>query len=98
MDETIARLKKDIADKGIKFFEEIDQSSRGPMALAARTVTHVIESSCRKRDRCALKYGVLILRAARSGWVNGRTAHRPFRRGSFPTNSITCVIVGIRGR
>src|SRR5262249_19572327 len=50
------------------------------------------------RDRCALKYGVLILRAARSGWVNGRTAHRPFRRGSFPTNSITCVIVGIRGR
>src|SRR5215510_9617872 len=26
MDETIARLKKDIADKGIKFFDEIDQS------------------------------------------------------------------------
>src|SRR5437016_2184318 len=26
MGETIARLKKDIADKGIKFFDEIDQS------------------------------------------------------------------------
>src|SRR6266705_5412185 len=26
MSETIARLKKDIADKGIKFFSEIDQS------------------------------------------------------------------------
>jgi uncharacterized protein (DUF302 family) len=26
MDETIARLKKDISDKGIKFFDEIDQS------------------------------------------------------------------------
>lgn len=26
MAETIARLKKDIADKGIKFFDEIDQS------------------------------------------------------------------------
>jgi uncharacterized protein (DUF302 family) len=26
MDETIARLKKDIADKGIRFFIEIDQS------------------------------------------------------------------------
>ncbi len=26
MDETIARLKKDIADKGIMFFQEIDQS------------------------------------------------------------------------
>ena len=26
MDETIERLKKDIADKGIKFFDEIDQS------------------------------------------------------------------------
>jgi uncharacterized protein (DUF302 family) len=26
MDETLARLKKDIADKGIKFFIEVDQS------------------------------------------------------------------------
>lgn len=26
MQETIARMKKDIADKGIKFFDEIDQS------------------------------------------------------------------------
>jgi uncharacterized protein (DUF302 family) len=27
MGETIARLKKDIADKGIKFFDEIDQAN-----------------------------------------------------------------------
>ena len=79
MDETIARLKKDIADKGIKFFEEIDQSSRGPMALAARTVTHVIESSCRKRDRCAL------IRCADPPCCKVRIGERSNRAQTFPS-------------
>ena len=31
MPETINRIKKDIADKGIKFFDKIDQAKLAPM-------------------------------------------------------------------
>ena len=33
--ETIERLKKDIADKGIKFFDEIDQAKLDPTTFSA---------------------------------------------------------------
>ena len=34
LDETIGRIKKDIADKGLRFFSEIDQSKLAADAMA----------------------------------------------------------------
>ena len=43
MDETIARLKKDIADKGIMFFIEVDQSKlAGNAGIALRPSTLLV--------------------------------------------------------
>jgi hypothetical protein len=62
-------------------FPELDAGvgNRGPMALATRTVTHVIESSCRKRDRCAL------IRCADPPCCKVRIGERSNRAQTFPS-------------
>lgn len=43
MEETVARLKKDIADKGIRFFQEVDQSKlAGDAGIKLRPSTLLI--------------------------------------------------------
>jgi uncharacterized membrane protein len=65
----------------VRTFPELDAGvgNRGPMALATRTVTHVIESSCRKRDRCAL------IRCADPPCCKVRIGERSNRAQTFPS-------------
>ena len=53
MPETIKRIKKDVADKGIMFFDEIDQSK---LAADAGVTLRPQRSSCsaiRRSERCS---------------------------------------------
>ena len=53
MPETIKRIKKDVADKGIMFFNEIDQSSSRPMPVSPCARQRSSCSAIRRSERCS---------------------------------------------
>ena len=53
MPETIKRMKKDIADKGIMFFDEIDRRSLPPMPASSSCPRRCSCSATRRWVRCS---------------------------------------------